>query len=543
MDVGKNAREATRVGLICGGPMHGSALLEISGPVHNGSERTGGPVSFVDNHEAQAIRAYVVTAENAVRVGVKEHTRSSGRKATARSFHFYGHQFIVRRQIEDFLAVATPERSASVAKRDLPFSARPRKGDDVDAILARLIRAVGQPFSVGREAGFAGAEGRLDERISLAVAKERQDPYRPASRNPVRIRPSGNTFVIDEKFSVGGPGGRDSKVVDALQKKRFAARAVGRLLVKAVLTVAIRGIGNVLSVRGPHRIQVPLSGRRTKSQRDLYATRDIETPYVHNGSIKIIGELFAFPRCGDARVSIIPWHRSDLLPVAIEPNQLAILGRTFGVKKHSICGRREPGVGNAGILQHFFGDRDGFSFDLETFRVKGLGHQGGLAQEEQMPGCIGGLVVSVKKKLGLLGIERTHEDRVGGAFAGSERASGQEDEMTPVGQERGPAVGGFVLGRILRRELRNGAPGGRYAVDGRIDSRRENNIVLLIPGSPAPIRSIADNGWRTTAGINFLQLASGKKANVPAVRRPEGKSGGFCSRQQSSMKRIHWTNP
>jgi hypothetical protein len=61
--------------------MHASALLEISGPVRNGGERTGGPVSFVDNDEALAICAGVVTAENAVRVGVKEHTRSCGREA------------------------------------------------------------------------------------------------------------------------------------------------------------------------------------------------------------------------------------------------------------------------------------------------------------------------------------------------------------------------------------------------------------------------------------------------------------------------------
>src|SRR5260370_42704558 len=122
MDGGKIARVATRVGVICGRFMDRAAVLESSGPVRNGSEGTGGPVSFVDNHEALAIRAYVVTAENAVRVGVKEHTRSSGRKATARSFYFYGHQFIVRGKIEDFFAVAAPERATPVAKGALPFS-------------------------------------------------------------------------------------------------------------------------------------------------------------------------------------------------------------------------------------------------------------------------------------------------------------------------------------------------------------------------------------------------------------------------------------
>src|SRR5260370_20768993 len=97
MDVGKNDREARRVVLSCGRSMHASALLEISGPVHNGSERTGGPVSFGDNDEAVASRAYVVTAENAVRGGAKEHTRCARRTANARRSYFYGHHFSSRR--------------------------------------------------------------------------------------------------------------------------------------------------------------------------------------------------------------------------------------------------------------------------------------------------------------------------------------------------------------------------------------------------------------------------------------------------------------
>jgi hypothetical protein len=40
MAIGEDAREATRVGLLCGGPMHTSVLLEISGPVDDGGERT-----------------------------------------------------------------------------------------------------------------------------------------------------------------------------------------------------------------------------------------------------------------------------------------------------------------------------------------------------------------------------------------------------------------------------------------------------------------------------------------------------------------------
>jgi hypothetical protein len=40
MDVSEDACEATRVGLICGGSIHASVFLEISGPVDDGSERS-----------------------------------------------------------------------------------------------------------------------------------------------------------------------------------------------------------------------------------------------------------------------------------------------------------------------------------------------------------------------------------------------------------------------------------------------------------------------------------------------------------------------
>src|SRR5256885_14894010 len=48
----------------------------------------------------------------------------------------------------------------------------------------------------------------------------------------------------------------------------------------------------------------------------------------------------------------------------------------------SVCGRREPGMGNAGIFQHLVGDGDGFACELETFGIEGLGHQRRLRSEE-----------------------------------------------------------------------------------------------------------------------------------------------------------------
>src|SRR5260370_27234593 len=40
MDIGEDACEAIRDGLICAGRVHGLMLLEISGPVDNGGERS-----------------------------------------------------------------------------------------------------------------------------------------------------------------------------------------------------------------------------------------------------------------------------------------------------------------------------------------------------------------------------------------------------------------------------------------------------------------------------------------------------------------------
>ena len=81
-----------------------------------------------------------------------------------------------------------------------------------------------------------------------------------------------------------------------------------------------------------------------------------------------------------------------------------------------------------------FGDGDGFAGELETIEVEGLGHQGGLTQEEQISGRIRGLEVGVKKKLGLLGIERTQEDRVGVAIKRGEGVSGQRNGRREVSE-------------------------------------------------------------------------------------------------------------
>jgi len=51
----------------------------------------------------------------------------------------------------------------------------------------------------------------------------------------------------------------------------------------------------------------------------------------------------------------------------------------------------------------------------------------------------------------------------------------------------------------------------------------KNNIALLVPGATASIRGVANNGRRATLGINFLQLSTGKKGDIPPVWRPERK--------------------
>jgi hypothetical protein len=58
----------------------------------------------------------------------------------------------------NLLAVAAPAGRTATAGGNLPFAARWRKRLHVDLICARLIRLVGDPFTIGRELGLGLVE-------------------------------------------------------------------------------------------------------------------------------------------------------------------------------------------------------------------------------------------------------------------------------------------------------------------------------------------------------------------------------------------------
>ena len=97
-------------------------------------------------------------------------------KSRAFAVDLGGHELAVRRHEEQLLAVAPPPRLKSTVPGDEPLRARLRKRRDVHLGLSGFGRTVGHPFAVRRERGPVFLRLCLQERIRLAVARERQHP-------------------------------------------------------------------------------------------------------------------------------------------------------------------------------------------------------------------------------------------------------------------------------------------------------------------------------------------------------------------------------
>ena len=81
------------------------------------------------------------------------------------------------------------------------------------------------------------------------------------------------------------------------------------------------------------------------------------------------------------------------------------------------------------------------------------------------------------------------------------------------------------------------------AVDRFPELRLEENDVVPVPASPPCVGSVADRERRTSADLDFLELAVRKKAHGAAVRRPERIRGAVRLRQRSCQQRLEGTDP
>src|SRR5580693_6680619 len=135
-----------------------SFLLQLCGPVGDESESAGGLASLIDNNESLTVCAVVVTGKNTVRLRVEKHASVAGGECVAHRVYRYREEFIVSGKIKEFFAIAPPERAAPVTPGNLPLSAWPGERYDVNAVLSRLVRTIGEPLSIRGKYSFAGAK-------------------------------------------------------------------------------------------------------------------------------------------------------------------------------------------------------------------------------------------------------------------------------------------------------------------------------------------------------------------------------------------------
>src|SRR4029077_20363401 len=97
-------------------------------------------------------------------------------KRCAIGIHGDGHDFAVRRHVEQFLTVTAPAGRVTALCRYLPLSARRRESLHVDLRGSGFIGYVSDPFFVRREPGDRLIKWRLKEKLWFLVSKQRQDP-------------------------------------------------------------------------------------------------------------------------------------------------------------------------------------------------------------------------------------------------------------------------------------------------------------------------------------------------------------------------------
>src|SRR5690348_12470376 len=101
------------------------------------------------------------------------------RRATRTSLNRNGHETAIAAKIEQLAAVRSPTRLNTTVDRYPGFRSRTGERLDVDLVVARLVRLVGDPSSIDRELAlfFSGIRLREDDRRTRSsIAAKRQGP-------------------------------------------------------------------------------------------------------------------------------------------------------------------------------------------------------------------------------------------------------------------------------------------------------------------------------------------------------------------------------
>src|SRR5712691_1542551 len=100
-------------------PQQSSFLFQLRGPIGDQGDRRAGLADFVGNSESSAVGGDVESTEHAVGTRSKERVSAANFKTGGAGLYFRGHHFVVRGEIENFLAVAAPARAGE--RHDVDF--------------------------------------------------------------------------------------------------------------------------------------------------------------------------------------------------------------------------------------------------------------------------------------------------------------------------------------------------------------------------------------------------------------------------------------
>src|SRR6266542_1034670 len=152
-----------------------SSLLQIRRPVEDHGQGGGVGLLFSrgDDEKPLAVGGDGVRMDGDIEVvGLEERPRLAGlQRGIAPDLD--GRELLVRRHVEDLLAVSAPFRKAPAIGRDLPLGAGRRESLDVNLLLPRLIRDVSEPSSIRREMSLTLVELGPEKRYRFTVAEER----------------------------------------------------------------------------------------------------------------------------------------------------------------------------------------------------------------------------------------------------------------------------------------------------------------------------------------------------------------------------------
>src|SRR5437016_609736 len=153
-----------------------SFLFQLRGPVRQDRDRREVLRQAGDDEKPLAVVRHAVTVGETQDPRLEKRLNDPDVESGAVGFHSRRHEPVVRGEVEELLAVATPARLDAAVLRDRPSVARARKRRDIDFESSRLVRLIRDVPSVRRELPDPLERGRRQKRPGLPVSGQGKDP-------------------------------------------------------------------------------------------------------------------------------------------------------------------------------------------------------------------------------------------------------------------------------------------------------------------------------------------------------------------------------